>query len=528
MTSAQRDHMTLGALHERNARDRGGCEALVFEDRRLTFAEYHDRCQKLAAALYDLGVARQDRVMFLSMNSLTPYETFGACEIAGFIAAPLNFRLAPPEMLHILADAAPKVLIFQQQYAAVVAGLRERAPQDLRYVCVEGGLDWALDYEALIASGSGGGPPVRARRGDYAHLFYTSGTTGRPKGVVHTHEAACQWAPATALVSEFDASSRVLQTSPAFHTGGKGYVVAAHWVGGAAVVRNGFDALKVLQTIERERITFTFMVGAMVEAVLAVPGVERYDLSSLRKVISAAAPIPTPLLRRAIDLLGPVFAVQYGSTEAGNIGNLWRHEVVIDGPPEQVRRLASVGRPIPGIELRILDDQGRDCPTGQPGEVVVRSPALAARYWNNDVATAEAFRDGWYYTGDVGQRDEEGYLFLVDRKKDMIISGGENIYSREVEDAVLQHPEVQNAAVIGVPDPRWGEAVCAVVARRPGAQLTEAALIAHTRTLIAGYKTPKLVHWVDELPYLPSGKIDKVELRRRYARPQAAPAAAES
>jgi len=301
-----------------------------------------------------------------------------------------------------------------------------------------------------------------------------------------------------------------------FHVGGRGYVLGAIWTGATVVIDRGFDARRMLETIQRERVTFTFMVAAMLQGVLDLPDVKSYDLSSMRTIISAAAPIPVPLLKRGIELLGPVFGVQYGSTEVGQICDMPRHEVNPHGTADDVRRLGSTGHPVPHIEFKLLDDDGQACPPGKPGEVVVRSDMMFDGYWNNSVATLESIRNGWYYTGDIGLADEEGYVFLVDRKKDMIISGGENIYSREVEVALAEHAAVADVAVVGVPDAKWVEAVRAVVVIKSGARTTADELVAHCRNLIAHYKCPKHVDFVSELPRLPSGKINKVELRARY------------
>lgn len=510
---------TMRELIQRNAEYFPEREAHVCGDRRLNFAQYADRAFRLASGLYSLGLRRQDRVAILSLNRLEYYECYGAAEVSGFILAPINFRLAPPEVAYMLRDSAARILIFEAQYTSVVENLRTELRDVERYVCIGDRCpDWAVSFEAVVAEGSAQGPPISARPEDYVYLWYTSGTTGKPKGVPWRQHAACSSAQMNAVATEFTGQTRLLQVTPLFHIGGKGYAAGTAWAGGAIVLHRSFDPVAMLETIQRERITMTFMVAAMLQGVLDVQQLRSYDLSSMRMICTAAAPIPVPLLKRAMDLLGPIFSVQYGCTELGSITVLPRDEVNPMGTPDDIRRLGSVGHPVPEIECRLLDDAGQVCPPGKPGEVVVRSPTMLDGYWNNTPASIDAIRDGWYHTGDIGLTDEQGYIFLIDRKKDMIISGGENIYSREVEEALAQHPGVFDCAVVGVPHPKWVEAVKAVVVAKPGAVLTEADLIAHCKGLIASYKCPKSVDFVAELPRMATGKLNKPELRARYTK----------
>ena len=508
---------TVRELIERNARYFPNREAFVCGDRRLTHGGLAQRALRLASGLYQLGLKRQDRLALLAMNCLEFFETYAAAEVAGYVAAPINYRLAPAEIAYMLRDSSAKILVFEAQYAAVVEALRTELREVQHYICIGSGAagrpEWALAFEEVVARGSADGPPIAPQSDDYVYLWYTSGTTGKPKGVAWRQWKACESARANALITELTGDSRILQVTPAFHIGGKGYVNGAGWMGGCTVLHRAFDPVEMLATIDRERITMTFMVAAMLQAVLAVPDLAAYDLSSVRMIVTAAAPIPVPVLRRGIELLGPVFSIQYGCTEVGGISALPRWEVNPNGSEADIRRLGSVGHIPPEVDFRLEDEQGKPCPPGVPGEVIMRSQAMFDGYWNNTPATLEALRDGWYHTGDIGVLDEEGYLFLVDRKKDMIISGGENIYSREVEEALASHADVLDAAVIGVPHPKWVEAVKAVVVIRNGASVTEEGLIAHCKTRIASYKCPKSVAFVASLPRLATGKIDKPALR---------------
>jgi acyl-CoA synthetase (AMP-forming)/AMP-acid ligase II len=283
------------------------------------------------------------------------------------------------------------------------------------------------------------------------------------------------------------------------------------------VLHHEFRVQEVAEAIARERVTATHMAPTMVQALLDLPGLDALDLTSLKSIIYSAAPMPPPVLRRGLERLGPVFLQVYGMTEGAGT-TLHKRQHRPDGTPDEQRRLGSVGQAAPQVDIRILDEDGREAPLGTPGEIVTRTDTHMLGYWNDTAASLEVLRDGWYHTGDVGLLDENGFLFLVDRKKDMIISGGENIYSREVEDALAAHPAVHDAAVIGAPDPYWGEAVLAIVALEPGRTLSAEDLIEHSKSLIASYKKPRSVVFVDEMPRLPSGKINKVLLRERYGK----------
>jgi acyl-CoA synthetase (AMP-forming)/AMP-acid ligase II len=313
------------------------------------------------------------------------------------------------------------------------------------------------------------------------------------------------------------AEDSFLCVMPLFHIGGMSLALTVLAKGGTVYLHRQFDPAEVFKCIERDRITQILLAPTMVQMLLEHPAVDNHDLTSIKTIIYSAAPMPTPVLRRGIARFGRVFLQMMGSSENCSIAFLPRSLHRPDGTAKEQERLLSVGFPYPGVGIRIVDDEGRDCPVNQPGEVALKSPVMFRGYWNNSIATTEAVRDGWYYSGDVGRFDEDGYLYLVDRKKDMIISGGENIYSREVEEAIVQHPAVFEVAVIGLPDETWGETVCAVVVLAAGASATEAELIEHTRSLIASYKKPRTIRFVPGLPKVASGKVDKKMLRAEFA-----------
>jgi acyl-CoA synthetase (AMP-forming)/AMP-acid ligase II len=511
--------LTIGELLERNARFYPHKEALVFEAQRHTYRTLLDRVKRLADGLHRIGLRRQDRVAILAANCVEYMELLAAGDWAGFIVATLNFRLAAPELEWIAKDATPRMLVFEAQYTDLVGELRGRLPGIEQYVCIGGAAPaWAHGFEEVVGRGDAAGPPFRSRPHDFGALVYTSGTTGRPKGALRSQWRWVATAEGGAYASEFTSETRALLATPAFHVGVIGYALQVYWHAGCVVLQRGFDAARVLQAIEAERITFTFVVSAMLQALLDSPAIADVDLRSLRNVVTAAAPVPVPLLRRAIERLGPILSVQYGATETGGT-MMFAHEVRPDGDERAVKRIASVGHPGPRTRIRVVDEAGNDCAVGVPGEVLTFTDQRFDGYWNNTPATLEALRDGWFHTGDVGYLDEDDYLFLVDRKKDMIISGGENIYSREVEGAVLAHPAVMDCAAVGVADAKWGEVVCVVVVFKPGQWLSEGELIGHCKSLIASYKCPKRIVAMDDLPRTGTGKINKVALRESVRAP---------
>ncbi|HSV34995.1 MAG TPA: long-chain-fatty-acid--CoA ligase [Ramlibacter sp.] len=489
----------------------------VFEERRLSFREFADRVRRLTSGLYRLGLRHQDRVAILAMNCTEYLEVFGAAEWSGYIAATVNWRLAVPEIAYVLRDAAPRVFVFESQYTALVDSLRAELPGVEHWICIGAEVPgWAHSYEQVLTEGDPAGAPLRAAPGDVLCLIYTSGTTGRPKGCMITQHAHAFMADQSAAYQAMLPGDRALVMAPLFHVGARSQQLPMHQRGGTVVILRHFDPAEVLRTIAAKRITHVHMVPTMLQGILDLPGHEDYDTSSLKCIIYAAAPMPVPVLRRAITRFGRILVNGWGLTEGGNGAMLPQHLHRPDGTPEEVGRLASVGQPTIGTELIVADDEGRELPRGQVGELLLRSASNMAGYWNNHPASVEALRGGWLRTGDMGRMDELGFVFLVDRKKDMIISGGENVYCREVEEALIEHPGLADVAVIGVADARWGEAVKAVAVRADGSDVTESELIAHCKRLIAGYKCPKSVAFVDALPRLASGKISKVELRSRY------------
>lgn len=505
--------LTIGHILEENARRFGDDPAVLCGDSTRTHRELFSNGCRLAAALEGLGMRKQDRIAVMSMNNLEFIEAYVAGWTAGYVVATVNFRLALPEIIWILNDIAPRVLLIEDQYAAMIPAIREQVAAIETVVVIGAGAPDALEYSALLAGAPYDMPKARAAEDDVASLIYTSGTTGRPKGCIMGQREMAFNTQVLVPSMGNNPGDRFLCVMPLFHIGGMSIALCMLANGGAVIVHRQFDSAQVIASLEADRITHTLLAPTMVHMVLQSPGVDQRDYSALRMIIYSAAPMPTTVLRSGMAVFGQVFLQMLGSSEGCSIGWLPMNMHRPDGSEVEQQRLASTGFPYRFTAIRIVDEDGNDCPVGEVGEVVLKSPVMFRGYWNNSAATLESIRDGWYFSGDVGRFDKEGYLYLVDRKKDMIISGGENIYSREVEEALLQHPAVSEVAVIGRPDEQWGETVCAVVVLAPGKTATQDELIAHSRTLIASYKKPKDVVFVTELPKVASGKIDKKILR---------------
>ena len=511
----------LGDVIERNARYFSGKTAVVFEGRRVTFAEFAARARRFANVLASGGLRRQARFAMLAQNCLEYFEAVGAAELTGFIAVTLNWRLSPRELAQIVANLTPTVLVFEAQFSAQAESLRRQGGSIERFIVIGAATDWAESYEEVLAAASDAPPPLRPEAEDGVYLIYTSGTTGRPKGVLLSHRAILSAAIGISWESGVRPSDRMLIVMPLFHIGAKINQLANMVLGTTIVLHRAFDPTAVLRSIEEEAITSAHFAPIMVRSLLDCPELTRCRTASLRSIQYASAPMSVALLREAMAAFGPIFSQVYGMTECVVGTILHAHEHRPDGTPAEARRLASAGQPFFDHAIRVVRPDGSDCAAEEIGDILIRGPSLMAGYWNNSAATVETLRDGWMHTGDVGFFNSEAFLFIVDRKKDMIVSGGENIYSREVEEALLTHPAVLQAAVIGVPDPPWGESVKACIVLRAASSASAEELIEHCRGLIASYKKPRSVDFVDELPRLFNGKVDKKQLRARYWEGQA-------
>ncbi|MEA2977284.1 MAG: hypothetical protein QOF19_2804 [Alphaproteobacteria bacterium] len=500
----------LGELTRRNLRLRPDAPAIVFEGRTITHRQFAERAFRLAQALRTLGVQRSDRVAVLAQNCPEYMEAYAAGELGGWATVTINYRLAGPEISYILGDSTPKVLIAETE---LLARVEPDARRKLRHILTIGESGPDLCYEDALAAAAPNDPQSPIAPDDTAFLIYTSGTTGRPKGVMLSHGGQMQSARISALEALVRPTDQFALTMPLYHIGARNLWLMHSLFGCPIVLHRTFRPAEFMASIRDFGATGTLLAPTMLSDLLDL-GANRAMLPSLQKIIYSAAPMPDRILRRGIEAFGLVFSQIYGMTESGGPGcSLQAHQHVLDGPPETVRRLRSAGQPMVGCDVRTMRDDGTLCALNEPGEIVIRSDALMTGYWNNHGATLETIRNGWLHTGDIGEADVHGFIYVVDRLKDMIVSGGENIYSREIENVLMTHPAVLEAAVVGAPDPRWGEAVMAFVVRRPGQTVTSESIIDHCQKAIASYKRPREVRFLEALPKLPNGKIEKYKLR---------------
>ncbi|WP_416967959.1 acyl-CoA synthetase [Streptomyces sp. 4F14] len=488
--------------------------AVTQDDRRLTVRELHDRVDRLAAGLADLGVGRGDVVALLLHNRPEFLELLYATSRIGAVFLPLNYRLSEEEWAYILGDAEARVLVTEPEFTAPGGRLAGRTPSLESLVLVDGGprAGWT-GYEDLLEGHSGAGTPaVDAAADDLQRLMYTSGTTSRPKGVRITHGNVQAKNLAHIVHFGLTAADTTLVCGPLYHVGGLDMpALATLYAGGGVVLQRRFDAAGALRAIEDHRVTNVWLAPAMVNAVLEVPDRASYDTSSVRFVLGGGEKTPEPVLRRIMTAFPNAwFADAYGLTETVSGDTFLDREHALS-------KLGSVGRPVPHTRVRIVDDTGREAAPGELGEITLRGPKVFGGYWRDEKATAAALRGGWFHTGDIGHVDKDGFLYVDDRKKDMIVSGGENIATPEVERVLYEHPAVLEAAVVGLAHPRWGEVPRAFVVLRPGTSVDADALRGFCRERLAGFKVPARFDFVDELPRTPSGKVLKRTLRDRPA-----------
>lgn len=498
--------------------------ALVCGEHRFTYKEFGERAARLAGAVRALGVQAGDRVAFLSLNCHRLLEAYYGVPEAGAVLLPLNVRLAPQELVYVLNDAGAKVLFLEKEFLGVVESLRREVPSLETFVMLnaEPEASWLLpkNYDDLLAAAS----PYYAElmeidEDSLAELFYTSGTSANPKGVMLTHRNIYLHALSVCLTFHTKAENVELHTIPLFHANGWGSAHSVTQVGGTHVMISKFTCAEVFRLIEQERVDSLSLVPVMATALVNSPDRQKYDLSSLQWISTGGAASSPTLVKELEEAFGcPAFS-GYGLTETSPVLStaMMKTGTEIEGDTRYLR-LAMTGYAIPGVELRVVNADGEDIPRDGKtmGEIVARGDGVMAGYWQQPDATAHVMRGGWFHSGDVAVIDEEGNILIVDRAKDIIISGGENISSLEVEKALVAHPGVYEAAVIPISDDKWGEVPKALIVEKPGSNLTEAELIEFCRGRIAHYKCPRSVEFVPALPKTGTGKVLKKVLREQY------------
>ena len=492
---------------------------IICQGKAFTYRQTNDRANSLINALIGLGAEKGDRVAVLSRNSNVFREIFWAAAKGGLAMVPISHRMAPREILYIINNTGAKIIVISSEYAPLLEEIKEGISGIEHYIGIDQDMAQYLLYEDLLDEAPSVEPDMELFDDDMLWFQYTSGTTGLPKGAVHTQKTASAFVKLSinALQDRLDMQNlRALHALPLYSMAGMAFDMIYQCVGATSVIMQKWDPTNMMRAIEKHKITDVHLVPVMINFTINAPDFNNYDLSSLRCITYGGSPMAPELLRKAIEKLGSIFMQDYGCSEAAALTLLFMEDHVLEGKPEEVRRLASCGQGIPGLDVRVLNDKGEDVQPGEIGELTVKGPTIMKGYWKLPEATAEVFKHGRFYTGDLCTMDEEGYIFIVDRKKDMIISGGLNIYPFEVESVLMEHPAVLDAAVIGTPDDEWGESVMALVVLKEGHVIKEQELSDHVKANLASYKKPKRIEFVDSLPRTMTGKLLKKDLRAKY------------
>jgi len=512
--------MNIAAFFSRYGKYYGDKPAIVFEGKRISFAETVERVNRLANGLLNLGIKRDDRVALLANNCPQFLEVFFTRYVLGVTEVTLNTRLSPEDWAYQINEVGASTLIITDEFLPALATIRSELKSIKNLVAISGGQPDAIDYETLISSSTSKEPDIDIDVSEkkVQRIMFTGGTTGMPKGVVLSRSAdfAQMRNILVDLVPDLTPKDVFLGLQPMYHAVRPFFFPC--WIRGAThvIVPNFYPEI-AFEAIEREKVTVIKTVPTVLARLTAHPEIQKRNPNSIRTIIYGGSPIPVEKLKEAIRIFGPVLMQNYGQSESAmTVCYLKKEDHLLDGDPKQTARLASIGRPYSWVEIKLVDDNGKEVSTGQPGELIVRGDHNMSGYLNNPEETAKTLRDGWVYTRDIAVMDEDGYVFLVDRKSDMIISGGENVYPSEVEHVLYQHGAIMEACVFGIPDEKWGEMVTAAVALKPGTTVTEEELIDFCKQRLTKYKTPKKITFHDSLPKSAIGKILRRELRAPY------------
>lgn len=513
--------MLIGDILSMNADRFSDKIALITEEGAITYRQLENTANRIANVLIGLRIRKGQRVALIEKTSAACIEIASAIVKTGAILVNINNLLGPREFTKVLNDCDPTILIFGKGYEDLVRGIREALPGIRHYLCL-GYSDWAPDLNSEMKTASIDRPSVVISEEEIFTLLYTAGTTGEPKAAIYTHSAFWR----NLLVTVIDTYKQTykdiwLGPVPMYHIGGYGTLMRALLMSNTFILKGKFDPSDYLNTIEKEKVTILYAYPTMINAMIQSPEANRCDFSSLQLVIYGGSPIPEATLEKAYEIFQCDFVQRYGATECCGSAILIlspeHHRMALSGTKLNKRKLQSAGKPCLGAKIKLLDENNKVVKVpGKTGALVVHLEASMQGYWRAPDETAKVLQDGWLRLGDIAKFDEDGFFYLIDREKDMIVSGARNIYPREVEEVLYSHPAIKEASVIGIPDDYWGEAVKAVVVLKPGIKITEEGLINYCKQHLASYKKPKSVDFVDSLPKNPGGKIIKKELRQKY------------
>lgn len=513
--------VTVRDILERNARLHPRKVGLIDGDKRFTYSEIDERANRLCSALNHLGLKKGDKIAIMAHNCHEYVEFYFAIAKGGYVAVPINARLTATEVAYNLNHSESIAFIYHEaledQIEVILKNKKSYVPNANHIITIGKERENTISFNSLLDIAPYESAYAQVEPDDLFMILYTSGTTGIPKGVMISHRNIVANTNSTIIEKRIVPEDINLLVLPLFHIAGFWPLTTHFYRSGLTILLPRFDAEKILQTIEKEKVTFLNLVPTMLQRLITHPGLKDYDLSSLRFLMYAGAPSTVEQIKEAMSILGQhIFYTGLGCTEAGMITNFPGTEHYLEGPLSE--KLGSVGKDGINVEVKIVDNEGVELPPGKVGEIIVKGDNVSLGYWKMPQETAKTYKNGWLYTGDLGYRDDDGYIFHVDRKKDIIISGGENVSSREVESIIYQHPAVKEVAVIGIPDKEWGESVRAIVSLKPHYKnkVSEQDIMDFCRQRLAGFKRPKKITFLDELPKNSVGKISKAELRKLY------------